>query len=267
MTIEPQALKVKAMSAYLSFGFSIVILVLLCFAGLQWLQISTGSFFDWIIGVTIFGWLLVIVTVPWNIYFEAKAALAEAEHSIGEGITVEPNQVEYIRQVQTRSLWVVLGLHALSAIVLYSLAIAKVTSIGYFGSGAALLLTALRPAIATYRYFATRIAMLRQQFKYPREDVLELRDRLVAVENLTQQLQTQLDPENPTSWTATQQREMLALRQDFTRLASAQEDLRSTNQAEHERLSREARQAIAQLTTDGQFLEHVREIIRFFKSA
>jgi hypothetical protein len=32
-------------------------------------------------------------------------------------------------------------------------------------------------------------------------------------------------------------------------------------------LSREARQAIAQLTTDGQFLDHVREIIRFFKTA
>ena len=26
-------------------------------------------------------------------------------------------------------------------------------------------------------------------------------------------------------------------------------------------------QAIAQLTTDGQFIDHVREIIRFFKSA
>jgi hypothetical protein len=39
------------------------------------------------------------------------------------------------------------------------------------------------------------------------------------------------------------------------------------NQSEHERLGREARNAIAQLSTDAQFLDNVREIIRFFKTA
>ncbi|MCU0550021.1 MAG: hypothetical protein MUC48_11790 [Leptolyngbya sp. Prado105] len=255
------------MSAYLSFGFSIIALVLLCFAGLQWLNIPTGSFLDWVIGVAIFGWLIVIVTVPWNIHFAAREAIVEAELSTDEGITIDPNQIGYLRQVQSRSLWVVLILHGLSAISLYGLAIAQITPVGYIGSGAALLLTGLRPAIQTYRYFAFRIATLRQQFKYPREDVFELRNRVIELENATRSTEAQLDAENPSSWVATHQREMLALRQDLTRLASLQEDARSTNQAEHERLSREARQAIAQITADGQFLEHAREIIRFFKSA
>ncbi|MBE9010273.1 hypothetical protein IQ250_08650 [Pseudanabaenaceae cyanobacterium LEGE 13415] len=255
------------MSAYIGIGFSIVVLLLLSFSGLQWLDIPTGSFLDWVIGVAIFGWLLIIVTVPWNIHFEAKAALAEAEYSIDQGITIDSRQVDYIRLVGTRSLWIVLLLHGLSAVALYGLAIANVTPLGYFGSGAALLLTGLRPAIATYRYFATRIAMLRQQFKYPREDVLELRNRVLTLEGLTEQLQFELNVENVNSWVASQQREMNAVRQDLTRVAAMQEDLRSTNQAEHERLSREARNAIAQLSTDGQFLENVREIIRFFKSA
>lgn len=255
------------MSTYLGFGFAIVVLLLVSFAGLQWLNIPTGSFLDWVIGVAIFGWLLVIVTVPWNIYFEAKAALAEAEYSIEQGITVDPRQVDYIRLLRTRSLWIVLLLHGLSTIALYGLAIANITPLGYIGSGAALLLTGLRPAIATYTYFAIRIAMLREQFKYPREDVLELRNRVLILEGVTQQLQFELNTENANSWTASQQREINALRQDLTRFAVIQEDLRSANQAEHERLSREARQAIAQLSTDGQFLENVREIIRFFKSA
>lgn len=255
------------MSAYLSFAFSIVALVLLCFGGLQWLNIPTGSFLDWVIGVAIFGWLVVIVTVPWNIHFAAREAIAEAEFSTDANISVDPAQINYLRQVQSRSLWVVLVLHGLSALALYALAIAKITPVGYIGSGAALLLTGLRPAIQTYRYFAFRIATLREQFKYPREDVLELRNRLITLESTAERLETQFDAENPSSWVATQQREMLALRQDLTRLASLQEDLRSTNQADHERLSREARQAIAQITADGQFLEHVREIIRFFKSA
>lgn len=255
------------MSTYLNIGFSIVVLLLLSFTGLQWLDIPTGSFLDWIIGVAIFGWLLVIVTVPWNIHFEAKSALAEAELSIEQGITVDPRQVDYIRLLITRSLLVVLLLHGLSAVALYGLAIANITPLGYIGSGAALLLTGLRPAIATYRYFATRIALLRQQFKYPREDVVELRNRVLALEGLTEELQFQLNVENFNSWAASQQREMIGLRQDLSRFAAMQEDLRSTNQAEHERLSREARNAIAQLSTDGQFLENVREIIRFFKSA
>ncbi|BAU11983.1 hypothetical protein LEP3755_25070 [Leptolyngbya sp. NIES-3755] len=255
------------MSTYLGVGFSIVVLLLLSFAGLQWLDIPTGSFLDWVIGVAIFGWLLIVVTVPWNIHFEAKAALAEAEYSIEQGITVDSRQVDYIRLLIVRSLWIVLLLHGISAIALYGLAIANITSIGYIGSGAALLLTGLRPAIATYRYFATRIAMLRQQFKYPRQDVLELRNRVLTLEGLTEQLQFELNVENVNSWVASQQREVNALRQDLTRVAAIQEDLRSTNQAEHERLSREARNAIAQLSTDGQFLENVREIIRFFKSA
>lgn len=66
---------------------------------------------------------------------------------------------------------------------------------------------------------------------------------------------------------AVQQRQWEAIHTDLTTVAAAQETLRATNQAEHARLSCEAQQAIAQLTTDGQFLEHVREIIRFFKTA
>lgn len=63
--------------------------------------------------------------------------------------------------------------------LLYGLAIANISPIGYLGSGAALRLTVLRPAIRTDGYFATRIAMLRQQFKYPRGDVFELANVMV----------------------------------------------------------------------------------------
>lgn len=66
---------------------------------------------------------------------------------------------------------------------------------------------------------------------------------------------------------ATQQRQLEAMRNDLTRQAVAYEELKTMNQAEHDRLKREAKQAIAQLSTDGQFLDHVREIIRFFKNA
>jgi hypothetical protein len=254
-------------ASYLSFAFGMVVLLLTAFAGLHWLQIPTGSFLDWVIGATSFGWLLTIVTVPWNIYFDAKEALAEANLSAENGISVEARQVDYIRLVAQRSLWVVIGLHLLSAVGLYGLAIAGISPIGYIASGAALLLTVLRPAVRTYRYFATRIATMRQQFQYPREDVVELRSRFVQLEETVKRLEAELDREDPRSWATTQQHQWEALRQSLTTVAANQEDLRVTNQADHDRLSREARQAIAQLSTDGQFLDHVREIIRFFKTA
>ncbi|KAM3101678.1 hypothetical protein ACKFKF_06690 [Phormidesmis sp. 146-12] len=254
-------------SSYLSFAFGMVALLLMAFAGLQWLHIPTGSFLDWAIGATSFGWLLTIVTVPWNIHFDAKEALAEATLSTENGIAVDGRQVDYIRLVAQRSLWVVIGLHLLSAAGLYGLAIAGISSIGYVASGAALLLTVLRPAVRTYRYFATRIAMLRQQFQYPREDVVELRGRFVQLEEAVRRLEAELDREDPRSWATAQQSQWEALRQNLTTVAANQEGLRATNQADHDRLSRESRQAIAQLSTDGLFLEHVREIIRFFKAA
>lgn len=210
---------------------------------------------------------MVIVTVPWNIYFEAKEALAEAEFSTAKGIAVDSQQVEYVKIVARRSLWIVITLHLLSAIGLYSLAIAGISVVGYVSSGAALLLTALRPVVRTYKYFACRIAMIRQQFNYPREDVVELRSRFLNLETSVKRLEDQLNLDDPRSWVVTQQHLLQALRHDLTRVAASQEELRATNQAEHERLAREARQAIAGLSTDGQFLDHVREIIRFFKTA
>lgn len=102
---------------------------------------------------------------------------------------------------------------------------------------------------------------------HPREDVVELRSRFIRLEETVKRLEEQLNPDDPRSWVATQQRQAQALRNDLTSVAAAQAELCVTNQSEHERLSREARQAISQLSSDGQFLDHVREIIRFFKTA
>lgn len=111
------------------------------------------------------------------------------------------------------------------------------------------------------------MAAIRQQVTYPREDILELRSRFTNLESTVKRLEDQLNPEQAQSIVATQQRQLEATRNDLSRIATTLEELRSTNQAEHQRLSREAQHAIAQLTTDSQFLDHVREIIRFFKTA
>lgn len=252
---------------FIGFSFGLGVLALLAFGVLQLLHVSVGSFLDWVIAVAIFEWLLVIVTVPWNIHFEAKAVLDEAALSAQKEIAVDEKQVEYAKVIAGRSLVVAIALHLLSAVGLYTLAATGISAIGYVSSGAALLLTFLRPAVRTYEYLAARLAMIRQEFTYPREDVWELRNRVTTLEETLKRVEEQLDPEEPYSWVATHQRFQEETRKELARLVTSLEELRASNEAQHERLSREAKQAIAQLTTDGQFLDHVREIIRFFKTA
>jgi hypothetical protein len=245
----------------------IVVTVLLAFGILQWLHIPAGSFLDWIIGGASFWWLLVIVTVPWNVHFQAKQVLAEAAQSRERDIAVDERQVRYVQSLAKRSLWVALGLHLFSTIGLYTLAATGISSVGYIGSGAALLLTILRPAIRAYEYIYARLTMISQDWKYPREDIVELRNRFVELEEKVKVLEDQFNLEQPYSLAATQQRFADETRKDLAKIGANLEELRATNHNEHERLSREARNAIAQLSTDGQFLDHVREIIRFFKTA
>ncbi|HYX16997.1 MAG TPA: hypothetical protein VE944_22125 [Nostoc sp.] len=256
---------------YINFFISsiagIVIVVLTAFGLLQWLHIPAGNFLDWVIGGASFWWLLVIVTVPWNVHFQAKEVLAEAAQSKEKKIPVDEKQVNYVTVLAKRSLWVAIALHLFSAVGLYALATTGISTVGYISSGAALLLTILRPAIRAYEYLYARLAMIRQEWKYPREDIVELRDRFSILEQKIQSFEEQLNPEQSYSLPATQQRFAEETRKDLARIAANLEELRATNQTEHERLAREARTAIAQLSTDGQFLDHVREIIRFFKTA
>jgi len=251
------------------FGLTVglVILVLGAFGVLNWLQIPAGNLLDWVIGGASFWWLLAIVTVPWNIFFQAKEVLAEAELSAEKGMQIDDKQTRYAQSIAQRSLLIAIALHLASAIGLYWLAAADISKIGYISSGAALMLTALRPAVRTYQYLATRLAMIRQEFTYPRDDVYELRQRFTEMEHKVQQLRDKLDEENPTSWVTAQERQWEATQTQLTQLATGVEEFRINNQADHNRLSREAQQAINQLSADSQFLDQVREIIRFFKSA
>ncbi|ULP73762.1 hypothetical protein BDGGKGIB_03422 [Nodularia sphaerocarpa UHCC 0038] len=245
----------------------IALAVLLGFGGLQWFQIPAGNFLDWVIGGASFWWLLVIVTVPWSVHFQAKEVLAEAAQSTEKQIPVDDKQVNYVRVLAKRSLWVAIGLHLFSAVGLYILAATGISAVGYISSGAALLLTILRPAIRAYEYLYARLAMIRQEFQYPREDVMELRNRFYHLDDAVKRLEEQLNPQLDYSLPANQQRFTEETRRDLARITASLAELQATNQVEHERLAREARSAIAQLSTDGQFLDHVREIIRFFKTA
>ena len=252
---------------FISSTVSIVVVTLLAFGILQWFHIPAGNFLDWVIGGASFWWLLVIVTVPWNVHFKAKETLFDAEKSLEKEIAVDEKQLKYVKVLVRRSLILAIVLHILSAIGLYTLAVTGISAVGYISSGAALLLTGLRPAISAYEYLYARLTTIGKELKYPREDIIELRHRFTSLEETVKRMEEQLNAENPYSLVVKQETYLNETRKELANIAANIEELRATNKTEHERLSRESKQAIAQLSTDGQFLEHVREIIRFFKAA
>jgi uncharacterized protein (DUF342 family) len=158
-------------------------------------------------------------------------------------------------------------LHFLSALLLYLLAVNGIGAIGYWGAIAALLLTVLRPVISAYQYLTNRLSQITEQVKYPREDIVALRKRVEQLENNLLLVQKELNPNSPNSLISKQNEWIELSRQEFAQLKASLAELRATNQQEHQRLSLEAKQAVAQLSEDSQFLSHVKEMIRFFKSA
>jgi hypothetical protein len=248
-----------------AFGLSLG--CLLVFGLLRWMGMPTGQLMDWVISLATFWWLLAVVTIPWNIHFGARQVLVEVAESRGRGIAVDAAHEAYARRWVRWSLLAAIVLHIASAAGLYGLAVAGLSVIGYLGSAAALLLTGLRPAVAGYIYVSERLRVIGEAVRYPREDVMSLRSDLAGALDRLRAVERALDVDAAESLAARHEMALGELRQGQERLRLAQGELRETNASEHARLAREAAQAVAQITADGQVLDHVRELIRFFKSA
>jgi hypothetical protein len=154
------------------------------------------------------------------------------------------------------------------------LAASGISAIGYVSSVAALLFTGLRPAIVFYQYLVDRLRSIDRSFKFPREDVRTVDERLTdAIAKLemtidrVQQLEQELSLESANSFATRQTARLQVLTDELQALSVEQRQQTIEAQADRDRIRAEARNAIAQITADGQFLEHVREIIRFVKTS
>jgi hypothetical protein len=220
---------------------------------------------DWIVGVVFFLWLLVIVTVPWNVHFQAREIITEAEESRTRGITVDNAKTDYARRWMRRSLAVAVGLHLVTAVGMWWLSVAGITPIGYWGAVAALTLTFARPVMRGYEYLRLRLAGIRQEIHYPREDVVTLRTHVDELLRRADETEHQLDAEREDTLAWRTEHGIGRHSQELESLRIALQELRESNAIAHERISRESQNAMAQVLGDAAILNHVREIVRFFK--
>jgi hypothetical protein len=227
-----------------------------------WLQLPISPNLDAVIGVITLLWLYFVVTVPWNMVFQAKQVLFDAQTSRQRGISIDPDAITYAQRWARIALWIALALHVFTAAVLSAVAYSGIGLIGWLGAAAAIVLTLLRPGLRAYAHVCDRLGRFAREVEVPREDAIELRRRLLLVEQQLAALGQQCAAE------AYQTAQRLQTIENRATEAADQHD----NLAEHLRLEvvrveREAKNSVAQVLGDAAVVGHVRELVRFFKTA
>jgi hypothetical protein len=227
-----------------------------------WLRLPVSPNLDAIIGVTTLLWLYFVVTVPWNMVFQAKQVLFDAQTSHQRGIHIDPDAITYAKRWARIALWIALALHVFTAAVLCLVAQSGVGLIGWLGAAAAIVLTLLRPGLRAYAHVRDRLGRFAREVEVPREDAVELRRRLQLVE---QQLAA-LNQQCATTAQLTDQH-LHAIDARATEAADNHDTLAEHMRLELVRVEREAKNTVAQVLGDAAVVGHVRELVRFFKTA
>jgi hypothetical protein len=126
-------------------------------------------------GAAALAWLIMLVAMPWNLYFAARGLVAELVVSRERGIDVRPGQDAEASRIARRMLWFALGGHVVTAAAAAVAAFLTRSQVGYYVAGAYLLSAAIRPAAAYFAHLRERISALSRESTHPRDDVITLR--------------------------------------------------------------------------------------------
>jgi hypothetical protein len=129
-------------------------------------------------GAAALAWLIVLVAVPWNLYFAARRVIAEMAVSRARGIIIHAAAEAEAQRIERRMLWFALGGHFVTAAVAGVITYFSGATLGYYVTGAYLLSASIRPAAAYFAHLRERIGALSRQSLHPREDVVSLRQRV-----------------------------------------------------------------------------------------
>lgn len=119
-------------------------------------------------------WLVVLLTVPWNLYFRAHTVLAEIAVSRTKGLEIARARDAEATRIARLMLRVAVTGHVLTAGLVVAVTAATGHVTGYWFAGFFLLSTFFRPAGAYFGVLRQRLGALLKDVTYPRDDVLEL---------------------------------------------------------------------------------------------
>lgn len=138
-------------------------------------------------------WQVVLLTVPWSLYFQARSVIHEIGVAREQGMEVPVEREAEAARIARRLRWAAIGAHALSAGVVAVITFVSGETIGYYFSAFYLLSTVFRPAQAYFAHLRARLFGMLADVKYPHENVVELRGRVVSAEGRIEALERRVD--------------------------------------------------------------------------
>ena len=248
------------------FLLGLAMLVLIAYGIFYFFDLQPGNINDWLVGILSFLWLLTITTVPWNAHFKAKEVLDDAEISKRKDILVIDSSLAYVKKIANRSLFLAIFLHLASAGVLYYIASMGVSKIGYYAAALAIALTFLRPTVRFYEYLRRRLENIKQEFRYPREDLQSLLQRTHKLEQVLDNRKEVASWRNEVTQTFENiQRQLEELNKQQGNVSEELKGAITKLSANIEEVSQNHHLQLEKITTDSKVLDAVRELAGFFK--
>jgi hypothetical protein len=127
-------------------------------------------------------WLLFVLKVPWDLFFETRSILFEMQRSIEKQLAVNPDRIRYVNRMQRITGAIAISSHIVSATIITGLTYWSNGKVGYFFAFFYIVATFFRPAKRAYDFLIIKLREIRNEVKYPREDVIKLRQDLSTLE-------------------------------------------------------------------------------------
>ena len=143
-------------------------------------------------GAAALAWLILLVAVPWNLYFAARGVVAEMAVSRTRGIIIQAVAEAEAQRIARRMLWFALGGHVVTGAVAGLITYFSGATLGYYVTGAYVLSASIRPAAAYFAHLRERIGALSRQSLHPRDDVVSLRQRVDQLAGAVRGLEKEL---------------------------------------------------------------------------
>jgi hypothetical protein len=165
-----------------------VLTVLAALAALGLVLLEASWRLELLVGAAGFAWLLLVLTLPWDLHFQAVGVLRELERSLARGLQPVADR-RALRRIARRTVAIALGLHLLSA-----LAVAGATwfwELGPTGGWIAAIYlgsSVMRPIGAWYVHLRAELRQTLGEVTHPRDDVLALRVRVDQLEALRREV-------------------------------------------------------------------------------
>jgi len=235
-------------------------------------RVPTATLLTVVVVVVALSWLVVLVTVPWNLYFAARRAAQEMAVSRDRGIAVRPAYDAEAKRISGWMLRLALGGHLGTAIAAAAIAYVSGNQTGYYVAGIFLLATMFRPASAYFFHVRERIKVFTRESMQPRDDVITLRERMDEVSALARQSADELyRTQAELADTIEHTRSLLSA--DLSRLRDTQEAQRAQALERHDDLERQIDQMVRRIeaTLDGisdhqELLTGLRALVRMVRS-